>query len=258
MCIGRILGHLLYDIVNEANKALSPLSDVIGPNGILLKPVPATKFIFGRTLTVADMLEIIVEDFCSGNCEFENVFEAIEIFNTIVDDFDKFSSILQMDPDGCGIGLWVQNFTADFQESNVVPVTFGAVPSPDLQFYNQQVKDQSDMINGVWAGVTTQGNFGIQFNIFDDIPMKIIQLILGENIVMVTVTIPELQIAATAQWGVIVWPFPVVEIFVQISAGIIVDIGDIAYYSNGIKDAIETGSHILMGLHVGPFMVLLN
>src|SRR5690606_19698721 len=62
-CVGRILGHMLYDVLNEANKALGPLSEVIGPSGILLKPVPATKFIFGRVLTVAELMEVVADSF---------------------------------------------------------------------------------------------------------------------------------------------------------------------------------------------------
>jgi hypothetical protein len=241
MCVGRILGHLLHDVVEEAQSVLQPLNDVIGPDGFLLKPVPATQFIFGHTLNVAEFIQVIAQDFCSGKCQFTNVWEAIETFIQIYDDIESFVQIVAMDPDGCAIGWGVQNFTADFTQQNVQAQTFGTPPTPQLQFNNPAVQANANMINGVWSGCTTQGSFGIQFTVLDNLPQSIISLLLGKNIALVTVTIPQLEMAVVAQWGVIVYPFPVVEIFVQISAGVIVDIGEIVYYSNGIRDAIETG-----------------
>lgn len=241
VCLGELIGHMINDFVSHSiGKILSDFSDIIGPNGLLMRKVEATQFILGRQLTVIELIQLVVDHYCSGDCIFDGVFEAVETFAQVFDDVENILQVLEIDPEGCGILAMVSNFTVDFSQPNVQPTITGAEAS-GLSFSPNISPGDQDFVANVFFRWNTS-DIGIHIDFLDNIPQKIVALLLGEQIPLVGITIPPMTMGAGAYFGVVVWTPPTITLFVGMNAAIVVDIQEISLTSAGVVAAIQTGN----------------
>jgi hypothetical protein len=247
-CIGSLLSHLIHDITQRFEIALGPMQKVLGRNGLLLQKIEPTKYIFGRTLTVVEALQIVVQHFCRGECVFKNVLEALRTFQEYyshIEVLETLVSVLAQD-DGCGVFQMVRNFSADFSKPKVDPVWTGPIPPSDLQFKPGRLPDRDRLKTAefyAYCTVRTQGNWGLHWLVTSrELPRMIIELISGHDVALLELTIPGLVISAGAHWGVPVWWFPYVELGVEVIATLKAELGGLMFTTAGIRQLAQTGN----------------
>jgi len=64
-------------------------------------------------------------------------------------------------------------------------------------------------------------------HVLENIPKTILSLMLGRNVPIAGVTIPDFSIVGFAEWRIPIWAFPQIDIVLQLSAGIKFSIGEI-------------------------------
>lgn len=247
-CLGSLLSHLIADIAQRCEIALGPMQKILGPNGLLLQKIEPTKYIFGRTLTVAEALQIIVQDFCRGECVFKNVIEALKTFQKYYSQIEVLQSLIPAleHDNGCGVFQIIRNFSANFSTPQVEIIWTGPLPPSDLQF-KPGVLSEHERLKAAefysYCTVKTEGKWGLHWLVTSkDIPKTIIQLILGKDVALLEFTIPGLVISAGAHWGVPVWSFPYVELGVEVIATLKAELGGILFTTAGIRQLIQTGN----------------
>ena len=99
--------------IEQANRVIGPLDRFIGPvNGVLNKQVKIADFLFGRSMTVAELAEWVVRHFCS-QCTFRGVFEAIRTYSELSATYKRVVQLASIDQNGCGTFQAVRNFFFD-------------------------------------------------------------------------------------------------------------------------------------------------
>jgi len=249
ICLGHLLGNVVNSILGHLQeKILDPLEPFLGPNGILLKELSGTQFLFGRELTVLELLEEIAQVYCSGTCTFDGV-EALDIVEQIYQLIETVESTLSSDPDGCGIVQEIGDFFVDFKKQNSTP-TITNPPSSDDPVENPSGKNspgfdpstaKSNVQSAFSKTTTVTGSFGVTFNILDDMPTKIMALMTGSgDFPLISITIPELTIAFAVQWTIVVYEPPTIELNLGIGVGLTLNVGEIALMAQEIINAVLT------------------
>ncbi len=242
MCTGTVLADMVREIISAADPIFKPFNNVLGRDGILLRRIEPTRYIFGRPLTLVELLRIVAREFCSS-CAFDGVFECIEAFLSINEVFQSVQRFKDLGVNGCQVTQAVQSFNLNFQSPKLGPELFGPLPDGSL-FALDPSKLPLDIneIRQSYSRITVEGKFGVRFPLVQNIPQKVISLLLGQDIRLVEFVIPPMTIAAGVNWPIPVWPVPLVTLNIGISASIRLDINRVIFTSKGIRHLIETGS----------------
>jgi hypothetical protein len=241
VCIGHMLGHVVNDVLGKpVRRVLEPLIPIFGPDGFLLQRISVTKYILGREMTLVEVCQEIVKSFCDSDCDFENVMEALEVFQDIIAVMARVIEIAnQMEGrDICAVGTRIQDFVIDFRSDSPQPQPTGTPVPQDMLFFAKSDEDKQVIETFYEITSGTQGSFGVHFTIFDHVSEDLIKLILGVNFPIVEVTLPKLVISAHAIWRFIIWDVPIVELVITAGASLVGDVGKIQLLSNGIRDAV--------------------
>lgn len=92
VCAGHYLTKVLTEVLNKAQVVIGPMEKVLGPNSILLKPIPVVKYILGHQLTYLDFCVAIVKTFCSS-CYVHGL-EAVEIFLRVMNTLNELENLV--------------------------------------------------------------------------------------------------------------------------------------------------------------------
>lgn len=255
LCLGQVLAHMLHHFADEAGKVLRPFDSALGRHSILQRRVAATKFLFGHEMTLVALLQEVSHIYCSDSCVFENVVETLDTFVEVLDLFDAVvalsESLAESDNDGCGVVQLIQDFIVDFRERKPYAQPVSPAPDPQLHFVSKwAVAHQSDLTR-VWRHVSDRSRpWSLQWVLLENIPEKIVQLILGEDVPLVRLTLPPMTIALGATWYIPIWGVPPIALFASLNARLSVDFQAIVYTSRGIRNVVATRSPgaILTGL----------
>jgi hypothetical protein len=237
LCVGNSLTSEIKKVTAQANNVLQPMQPFFD---ILNTRLRLTEMVFGRTLTVAQFLRIIAQNYCADECAFsDTVFVALQIYEnikTLTSQLDRFSV------DGCAAMTSLGSFSFDFSKND--PKITMIEPRVDGLTFDPSVSPQSqEEARQIWQRTTgASGGFGVRYDLLNDIQRNLLSLIQGRDIRLITIDIPAFTIAVQAEWNVIIWPVPVVQLGVGIGAGITFDMGGITLTSAGIRQAIETKS----------------
>lgn len=92
VCAGHYLTKVLTEVLNKAQVIIKPMESVLGPNSILLKPIPVVKYIIGHQLTFLDFCVMIVRTFCHS-CYVHGI-EAVEIFLRVMNTLNDLQNLI--------------------------------------------------------------------------------------------------------------------------------------------------------------------
>jgi hypothetical protein len=236
MCLGRILGEMMNAVFGEVMKILDPLDPVIGPNGVLQFPIPGLSWIFGRDISLVELLMV----FCGPDCSWNGVLEALQTVLDLYAAAEKAFEISQVDSNGCGIIQAVQSFAVDFRAafdrpSSDLPTVefFGEIPSMDLQFPDTSISEEArSSVSAYWSGIQQQGTWGIICYFCNDPANTIVGLILGQDLPLVGMSVPRFSFSGIKTWTITVWaPIPIINILLSLGCGVTADVGEIALMS---------------------------
>jgi hypothetical protein len=234
MCVGRLFTHVLYTVLQRVERVLRPLEPLLGPTGRLLSPIPGTSVLFGHDVNTLQLLEL----FCRADCTFKNVDEALRIFQDIIKIYQFVQELyndLGSDIDGCNIYTLVEKFVYDFRNDSLWVPDY---PYNKADLYN--VPPKYSKMSYYWSGFQRQGDFGIRFNLFENVPQNLINLIAGRSIPIAGVTVPDFTLAAGAGWSFLIWYPPQVWLFLNLYAGMTFSLKEVALMSDGIIRAFQT------------------
>jgi hypothetical protein len=251
MCIGRILGKFLKQIGDRVGKVIKPLEPILGKDGILMRKLPATKFIFGRALTVLEFIQEIAKIWCNGSCKSIGGIETIKQFIRIYQLIKDIVALTMVDDEnGCGFIQRFNDFRANFgkdkPDAEVEPGTNGDGEDKveDAGYsYDEEVKRRA---NQMWYECRTEPG-GIKWLLnAKQLPGKIVGLLLGQDFAIVRINIPKLLVTAYARWSAYVWAVPPVYLGVEATVSFSAEFA-FALTTKGIRKALESG-------HVGQLL----
>lgn len=242
-CIGTSVGKFLKPYITKITDILKPLDPVIGPDGLLLKRLPMTDLLTGKDeMTTIQFLAFWGELFCE-DCRFENVEQFLEFVATV----QRVSGLLNTFAETeCASFSDIRDFIVDFPsgipqlgpEVDRTP-KFTSGISPEQRRAIIDVLTDFDGLPG------KRGGLGFTFDFFKNPVQYIIQIMMGnaDQVPIFSVTIPRLEIqVGLPRIPIPVWPVPPIVIYIEIKAGIVVDIGAVVLTARGLAKAIQSKS----------------
>lgn len=241
VCIGRLLTKVADAILAQAMKILGPLEPVLGPNGILLKPIPGLSDVFGHNLNLLQVLELM----CEEDCGSQDAVHALEVVAQVIEDVSQIYTIAQWfqnDPEGCLAWTQVEDFIIRFEQGTVF--SNSSVPNPHDVNFSPAFTGDKNMVATFYShcDVTQNGNYGLVLNLFQNVPQKILYLIEGKSVPLAGISIPDFTLSAGLSYEIPIWPVPIIEIILGLDVGITFSLREIAMMSDGITRAVKTGS----------------
>ena len=256
-CVGKFLSDVLTSLTSKIDHMINPVRPVVD---FLTRDVPVTKLFLGKPLKVIELIKMIYDDFCEGDCVFDKMFEFVEAFLRIfkqIETFEDIAKSLEGDDSTCGgVRQALHDFKVDFKDSDPKPEPLsgggggggGGIPWPPagvdpskIEFSNAGV-DQH-LVKESYLGLSDMHpgakKWAIKFPMMDHLEEAIIDLILHKNFEIVTLEVPPAIAATHTSWSFPVWPWPEVALFVDFKAQVELNIGRISVLSNGVFDAIR-------------------
>jgi len=194
-------------------------------------------FVYGRELTVAELLIEVAKVFCSSNCKYDNLEKSIVEFAKLMKTIDD-ALAFAASGDGCVEAKPLGDLDIDRAQFNLPNGMTMVKRTPYLE---NKTKKRSVSAWETQLNTAISGDFGFKFHLFENPLDKFMSLLFGNEIPVIGVTIPKMSVAITATWTYPVWPVPPVFLFVQFEASAALDIGEIALSSKGIADMLRTG-----------------
>lgn len=232
-CFGTLIGGPVLRFARDVVDWLKPLNDYIGPRGFLQKEVPGTEQIFGRRLKVIHVLKELATTLCDEGCKWDGVFDLLQTYADVIAQVEIFADIAK-NPDGCLVMAPSQAFKLSLKHDwPVVNMSGIGMPPDGLAGKPGDVKVAKD------AFAKLEGKFGFNLLIHKDIPQKLVALIMGQPIEIISVTFPVLRIGAMVQFDIPIWAG--LYLHIEAAAAVTIDIGELVFTSKGITDAIKTG-----------------
>ncbi|KAG2392506.1 hypothetical protein C9374_011231 [Naegleria lovaniensis] len=244
LCIGTLLARMADGARKQAEKVLSNLDKILGPNAFLTKEVPVLSRIFGRKMNVAELGIFLAKHFCSGSCDAINVEEIIDAYNKLYYLMDKlqvirnFLSVMN----GCGIRRKFSQFIVDLEKPEDPVLHVGDLPDQNLIFDDTIPPNMKSEISATWSSIETRSS-SFHVPLFENpklIPSAVVGLIFGKDFDLVEIVLPRMVMSYSAHFGFPIWAWPYVELYVEASAGLVIDLPTLAYSTKGIRDAIQT------------------
>lgn len=280
LCAGGFLVKTLGGVLKQIDniKVVNALKKV---TSVLNKPCPASDFFLGHTATIAEVMQIVEKQWCHGGCEFEGVFEFLDIMEDIegvMTGIDELSKALDSGTDGCGIGKTLYDFYVDMTEKHpkVHRVDSGASHADvldasstpkfscytgdswgppgsfhckDGEWKKKFVDPKSGELtkSGHFLGATVnfaeEGHFGYALPWLKDPEVAVLEMLLGISFPVVEVWTPGAEIGITGSgWEFIVWAWPEVVLHVDWDAGISIAPFNMSLTSTALVDTLKTGN----------------
>ena len=279
LCLGSLIVDMLQQIMHEVNRIVKPLDQVFGPSGILQKPIPGISKIFGSHTNVLSILEWTCRIF-SGTCQIDKIHKLVTVLNTIASDINKikqFNNFLT-DPYGCmDFGYVYKTFKVDWNKAQPTPDAedgSGLIPMNPTEKMGSSLSEyqkselRSSMYqwtNGISSAlpldvyanysncsVGSGDKFGIKLDILEEFPVKMLSMMLGQNVPLLSLNFPEATLSYSMSWTIPIWSVPYVAVHIYAIASVSFQPPSIALMSNGIVDTVKTGnpSHLFRNLAV--------
>lgn len=284
LCLGSLIVDMLQQIMHEVNRIVKPLDQVFGPTGILQKPIPGISKIFGSHCNVLSILEWTCRIF-SGTCQIDRIHKLVTVMNDIANDIAKikqFNNFLN-DPYGCmDFGYVYKTFKVDWNKEKPTPDAedgSGQIPMNPTEKMGSTLSEyqKSDLRNSMykWSnGVSSalpldvyanysdcaDGNcsvgsgdkFGIKLDILEEFPVKMLSMMLGQNVPLLSLNFPDATLSYSMSWTIPIWSVPYVAVHIYAISSVSFQPPAIALMSNGIVDTVKTGnpSHLFRNLAV--------
>jgi hypothetical protein len=243
-CLGTVIAKLTWSIRQKAGGLLDRLEPLLGAGGLLQKEVPAAEFIFGKKMNVAEMSLFLAKYYCNGHCKIDKVVEILNKFLELYELLRKLNELkdLLKDENGCGALSKIGSFIADFRNpSNFKRI--GPIPDAKLDFPSKTITPQTqEKIRTTWAVIQDRG-CSISIPILEDreqLPKVVVMLILGQDVDLIRLTLPRMTMIYGVHFSIPIYPWPYVELFVDITAGLIINCPTLVYNTKGIREAITT------------------
>ncbi|KAF0974962.1 hypothetical protein FDP41_005715 [Naegleria fowleri] len=244
LCIGTFLARMADGARKQAEKVLSNLDKILGPNAFLTKEVPVLSRIFGRKMNVAELGIFLAKHFCSGSCDAINVEEIIDAYNKLYYLMNKLQVIRNFlsTMNGCGIRRKFSQFIADLEKPEDPVLHVGDLPDQNLIFDDNVPPNMKIEISSTWSNIETR-SYSFHVPLFENpkaIPSAVMGLIFGKDFDLVEIVLPRMVMSYSAHFGFPIWDWPYVELYIEASAGLVIDLPTLAYSTKGIRDAIQT------------------
>ncbi|KAL6079658.1 hypothetical protein QOT17_000772 [Balamuthia mandrillaris] len=240
-CVGRLLINVVRVTTEQTiGKLLDPLDPVLGPDGILLRPIPGLSHVFGNDINLIQVLFFFCQ--VGDECHYQGVLEMLETF---VDVYRKLELIVDLtkviSKDQCNVVQAVQDFYLDFTKETVEPKFTGPLPPPGLQFHGKDAAAKKE-VSSFYTSITTSGKFGVRLYMFDNVAKNLVSAMMGIDFPLAGVTLPDLEFGMGLSWSIPIWPWPEVELGLAVSASLRVSFGEVALMYSGLADAFKSGS----------------
>ena len=286
LCLGSLIVDMMQQIMHEVNRIVKPLDQVFGPSGILQKPIPGISKIFGSHTNVLSILEWTCRIF-SGTCQVDRVKKLVNVLNELSNDIAKikqFNNFLN-DPYGCmDFGYVYKTFKVDWNKEKPTPDAedgSGMIPMNPTEKAGSTLSEsqKSDLRssmyrwsngisslplddvyanysncagNGTNCSVGSGDKFGIKLDILEEFPVKMLSMMLGQNVPLLSLNFPDATLSYSMSWTIPIWSVPYVAVHIYAIASVSFQPPAIALMSNGIVDTVKTAnpSHLFRNLAV--------
>ncbi|EFC38567.1 predicted protein [Naegleria gruberi] len=242
LCIGTLLSRMAEGVRKQAEKVIGNLDKIVGPASFLTKDVGVLSRIFGREMSIAELGIFLARHYCSGECDAVNVEELISAYKKLHILMNKLQVVRNFlsTMNGCGIRRKFSKFVVDLQKSDD-PIIHD-VPDQALIFEQDIPPSMKPEIEQTFSMIQSR-TYNLHIPLFEEpkkIPSALIGLMLGKDFNLVEIEMPKMVLSFSAHFGFPIWAFPYVELYIQASAGLVVDLPTIAYTTKGIRDAVQT------------------
>eukprot|EP01080_Neovahlkampfia_damariscottae_P005901 gene5901-9729_t len=252
MCIGDFLMKLVGRFRKEAGRILDPLEKIAGPDSFLMKKIPPTKFIYGRTLTVGEYAILLASSDCEGVCEAVNVREILETYKFLTKILHIYSHLKPfLTGKGCGVIKRGSNFEVNMNNPKDIK-HFGAEVADEVEIVDSSLEGRRGDIMGIWKDLTGKHGFNIEFNLTPkNIPKILVSILLGEDIDILAITIPPVRLGISAYFPITIYCCPPkVDLFFAVAIGIRIQVPKIILSTTGMAEAVRTRKIQHLGLGI--------
>ena len=273
LCIGTTLQKVAGGVVRQANKIMKPLHPLLGPDGLLLKNVPGTDTLFGRVMNVLEVGQL----FCGDGCQFDNVIEAAKAISQVLGVLQTIERLADAESGSCEVSIsFADGVSVDFKDAGSLRLPSGQGLGGKIGGLGGKIRGLGGKIRGLGLSVrhtgkrlgdlsfpkrpnfptgefngvvgklstkrgrTVDGEFAVKLNFLDDPLAAFVGLLTGEDITLVTVTIPKVTVTAVATYAIPIWHIPLIEVVLELGASLTADVGEVYLLSGGLIDAVTS------------------
>ncbi|EGD81923.1 hypothetical protein PTSG_02609 [Salpingoeca rosetta] len=212
LCVGSLLRTTLHRALSWVdNKFFKTVIEVVE---FLQQEVDLSPVL--DEMPLVDVLYVIVQNLCTDNCDFSEVYEMIAQVTYVVDLISTLRDIEDLLEDGScnAITQELPDMLLDFRDDILEPKVMGPPPVKQLNFKSgdRLPRAKQEVVRKVWSDMTTQGSFGVRLSFLDNPVLNVVKMLLGQVVDLVEFTFPRLVIGIGVSWTIPIWSVPLVEI----------------------------------------------
>jgi len=238
MNVGLLAKKVIGNLGKKAEPVIGRLDFILNKNsGLLFKRVDGTELLYGRTLTVYEIMKITASIHCP-KCNFAPVDSAITVYQGLTEVLESIQSSGEISwTDLMDLAESTLELNEDVK-SSLSPPSSSPSPSPTPPTPTPAPPPSSSFSTSVTRA--KEGKVGINMHILKEPMNKLKGILTGQNVALLGITIPKFTLAFSASWSVVIYTPPTVAVFVRFDATFTADVGEILFTSKGIKEFVQT------------------